>query len=56
LRALKAKTEEKPDLNKIRELAKEVIDQYKALSEEAKTNLQETFPKVSGVLKSQSFN
>jgi len=56
LRALKPKNdEEKPDLKKIREVASEVIESYKALSEDAKTNLQETFPKVSGVLKNEKF-
>jgi len=55
LRALKPKSEEKPDLKKIREVASETIEQYKALSEEAKANLQETFPKVSGVLKNEKF-
>ena len=55
LRALKPKADEKPDLKKIRELATEVINQYKALSEESKANLEETFPKVAGVLKNEKF-
>lgn len=54
VRALKPKGDEKPDIAKIRGVANEVITQYKALSEAAKTNLQETFPQITGVLKSES--
>jgi len=55
LRALKPKSEEKPDLKKIREVAAEVIEQYKALSEEDKTDLQDKFPRITGVLKNEKF-
>ena len=53
VRALKPKGEEKPDLKKIREVANEVITQYKGLNEESKANLQETFPQITNVLKSK---
>nr|AQY10158.1 fatty-acid and retinol-binding protein [Aphelenchoides ritzemabosi] len=55
VRALKPKGEEKPDLKKIREVANEVIDSYKALGEESKQNLQETFPQITNVIKNEKF-
>uniref|UniRef100_A0A915CUP1 Fatty-acid and retinol-binding protein 1 n=1 Tax=Ditylenchus dipsaci TaxID=166011 RepID=A0A915CUP1_9BILA len=45
LRAMKPKGDEKPNLNKLREEANAIIEQYKALSEEAKENLKATFQK-----------
>jgi len=55
LRALKPKGDEKPNLNKLREEANSIIDQYKALSEEAKENLKATFPKITGVIQNEKF-
>ncbi|CAD5221614.1 unnamed protein product [Bursaphelenchus xylophilus] len=55
LRALKPKTGEKPDLKKVREIAQTVITQYQKLSEEAKTNLQATFPNITKVVKNEKF-
>ncbi|KAI6239084.1 Fatty-acid and retinol-binding protein [Aphelenchoides fujianensis] len=55
LRALKPKGEEKPDLKKIRELASQTIETYKALAEESKQNLQETFPQITNVIKNEKF-
>jgi TRAP-type C4-dicarboxylate transport system substrate-binding protein len=55
LRSLKPKGEEKPNLNKLRETANEVIEQYKTLSEEAKENLKATFPKITSVIQNEKF-
>jgi len=55
VRALKPKGDEKPNLNKLREAANQVIEQYNALSEEAKANLKETFPQITGVIQNDKF-
>ncbi|CAD5215666.1 unnamed protein product [Bursaphelenchus okinawaensis] len=55
LRALKPKTGEKPDLKKIREIAQTVIGAYQKLSDDAKTNLQATFPNITNVIKNEKF-
>ena len=55
LKALKPKGDEKPNLNKLRETANEVIEQYKSLSDAAKTDLQTQFPKITSVVKNEKF-
>jgi len=55
VRALKPKGEEKPNLNKLREAANQVIEQYNALNDEAKTNLKNTFPQITGVIQNEKF-
>ena len=55
LRGLRPKGDEKPNLNKLKEAAKGVVDQYKALSDEAKENLKETFPKITGIISNEKF-
>jgi len=55
VRALKPKGDEKPNLNKLREAATQVIEQYNALSDEAKTNLKNTFPQITGVIQNEKF-
>jgi len=55
VRALKPKGDEKPNLNKLREAATQVIEQYNALSEDAKTNLKNTFPQITGVIQNEKF-
>jgi len=55
IRALKPKGDEKPNLNKLREAANQVIEQFNALSEEAKTNLKNTFPQITGVIQNDKF-
>uniref|UniRef100_A0A914C8I2 Fatty-acid and retinol-binding protein 1 n=1 Tax=Acrobeloides nanus TaxID=290746 RepID=A0A914C8I2_9BILA len=53
--SLRPKGDEKPNLNKLKESAKEVIEQYKALSDDAKNNLKETFPKITGIISNEKF-
>jgi geranylgeranyl pyrophosphate synthase len=55
VRALKPKGEEKPNLNKLRDEANQIIEKYKALSEEAKENLRATFPKITSVVQNEKF-
>ena len=55
LRSLKPKGDEKPNLNKLRDEANAIIEQYKALSDEAKENLKATFPKITGVVSNEKF-
>lgn len=55
LKSLRPKGEEKPNLEKLRAAANELIDQYKALSEEAKENLKTTFPKTHAIVESRPF-
>ncbi|KAH7731395.1 fatty acid and retinol binding protein [Aphelenchoides avenae] len=55
LRALRPKGDEKPNLNKLRDTANEVIESYKALSDEAKENLKSTFPKITSVIQNEKF-
>ncbi|KAI1721112.1 nematode fatty acid retinoid binding protein (Gp-FAR-1) domain-containing protein [Ditylenchus destructor] len=55
LRSLKPKGDEKPNLNKLRDEASAIIEQYKALSEEAKEDLKATFPKITGVIQNEKF-
>lgn len=55
VRALKPKGDEKPNLNKLREAATQVIEQYNALNDEAKANLKNTFPQITGVIQNEKF-
>jgi predicted transcriptional regulator len=55
VKALKPKGDEKPNLNKLREAANQVIEQYKALSQEAKDNLKATFPQITSVIQNEKF-
>jgi predicted transcriptional regulator len=55
VRAMKPKGDEKPNLAKLREAANQVINDYNALSDEAKTNLKNTFPQITGVIQNEKF-
>jgi len=55
VKALRPKGEEKPNLNKLRETANQIITEYNKLSEEAKTNLKNTFPQITGVIQNEKF-
>lgn len=50
VKALKPKGDEKPDLEEVRKVAKNVIEQYKALSDEAKESLKAQFPKLAALI------
>ncbi|MFI0977386.1 hypothetical protein ACH4SP_10195 [Streptomyces sp. NPDC021093] len=47
IKTLQPRTGEKPNLAEVRRAANEIIEQYKALSEEAKESLRENFPKLT---------
>ncbi|UJB18761.1 MULTISPECIES: hypothetical protein [Lysobacter] len=49
-KALRPKAGEKPNLVELRKSGNEVIEKYKALSEEAKYSLQSNFPKIYSML------
>jgi hypothetical protein len=55
LKSLRPKGEEKPNLEKLRAAANELIEKYKALSQEAKDNLKTTFPKTHAIVENEKF-
>jgi len=55
VRALKPKADEKPNLAAIRKEASELIEKYKALSDEAKESLKAQFPKIHSVILNEKF-
>jgi len=55
VKALKPKGDEKPNLTVLRTKANEIIEQYKALPEDAKESLKVNFPKISSVIQNEKF-
>nr|AFI80890.1 fatty acid and retinol binding protein [Radopholus similis] len=55
VKALRPKPGEKPNLEELRKQANEIIEKYKALSEEAKESLKSNFPKITGVIQNEKF-
>uniref|UniRef100_A0A1I7YS49 Fatty-acid and retinol-binding protein 1 n=1 Tax=Steinernema glaseri TaxID=37863 RepID=A0A1I7YS49_9BILA len=53
VRALRPADGKSYDIPKVKETAKEVIAKYKALSTEAKADLEKQFPQISGLLKNE---
>ncbi|MFH4979017.1 hypothetical protein AB6A40_005726 [Gnathostoma spinigerum] len=45
----------RPDLEKVKELAREIIKKYKELPEAAKASLQEKFPHCTAIIKNEKF-
>lgn len=52
---MKPKEGDKPDINKLRETAKKVIEDYKGLNEADKTSLKEQFPTITSVIQNEKF-
>ncbi|KAL7078646.1 hypothetical protein ACQ4LE_002339 [Meloidogyne hapla] len=55
IKALRPKKDEKPNLTELRKEANEIIEKFKALSEEAKESLKTNFPKITGVIQNEKF-
>ena len=55
MKALRPKKDEKPNLNELRKEANEIIEKFKALSDEAKESLKTNFPKITGVIQNEKF-
>nr|CAD2175410.1 unnamed protein product [Meloidogyne enterolobii] len=55
LKALRPKKDEKPNLTELRKEANEIVEKFKALSDEAKESLKTNFPKITGVIQNEKF-
>ncbi|WP_188273175.1 hypothetical protein [Streptomyces sp. CBMA152] len=54
-KVLRPKGGERPNLQEIQQKAKEIIEKYKALSDEAKESLKTNFPKITGIIQDERF-
>lgn len=54
-RALRPVPGEKPDLNKLKEFGSKYIGKYKDLSDAAKTELRQVFPKMHALAENEKF-